>query len=171
MHYPYRGSSLRASFFNDSMGDSVMNVKAKAQQGFTLIELMIVVAIVGILAAIAIPAYQDYIARSQMSEPLNLADGLKGVISEAYTQIGTMVGVNSTLYGIPPAGSITGKYTSQVAVANGVVTATLKGSGSAAPGIFGQTLTLTPSTASGGSITWTCRSSAAQKYVPQACRP
>ena len=148
-----------------------MNTYPQAQHGFTLIELMIVVAIIGILAAIAIPAYQDYTARSQMSEAANLADGLKSTVAEAYSQIGTFTGVTNNAYGLPKAaGSVTGKYVSQVAVENGAITATMK-SANVAPGIGGKTLKLTPSAASGGSITWTCTSDAATKYIPQACRP
>jgi type IV pilus assembly protein PilA len=147
-----------------------MNVKTKVQQGFTLIELMIVVAIIGILAAIAIPAYQDYIARSQMTEPATLADGLKGVIAEAYTQVGNMGRVNSGSFGIPPAASITGKYTANVAVAAGVITANLKAA-DVSPGLISKKLVLSPlATSFSGSITWKCTSDALPKYVPQACR-
>lgn len=138
------------------------------QKGFTLIELMIVIAIIGILAAIAIPAYQDYIARSQMTEAMSLASGQKTNVAETWSQIGTLTGINSGTNGIPAAASITGQYVDNVAVANGVVTATMKATGVSA-GIQGATLTLTPNVAGGGSIQWSCTSSAAQKYVPKAC--
>ena len=139
------------------------------QKGFTLIELMIVVAIIGILAAIAIPAYQDYIARSQMTEAMSLASGLKTNVTETYGQIGTLTGINSGTNGIPASADIKGSYVAQVAVANGVITSTMKSSG-VSSGITSQTLTLTPDvTTQTGSVTWACTSSAKQKYVPKAC--
>ena len=139
------------------------------QKGFTLIELMIVVAIIGILAAIALPAYQDYTARAQMSEAMVLADGQKGAVTEYYADKGEFPGSNASA-GIAAASDISGKYVAQVAVGtNGVITATMKGSQVAA-GIKSTTLSLRP-TASSGAVQWACTSSAQNKYVPAACRP
>ena len=139
------------------------------QKGFTLIELMIVVAIIGILAAIALPAYQDYTARAQMSEALILADGQKGAVTEYYADKGVFPDSNPSA-GIAEASAISGKYVAQVAVGtSGVIEATMKGSQVAA-GIASATLSLTP-TASSGAVKWACTSSAQNKYVPAACRP
>ncbi|MEQ1304363.1 pilin [Acinetobacter radioresistens] len=140
------------------------------QKGFTLIELMIVVAIIGILAAIAIPAYQDYIARSQMSEAMTLASGQKGAVAEVYSQDGSCP-TNGT-NGIAAATSITGTYVSKVETAGTApactITATMKSSG-VSSGIANKTLTLTMGGGTTGSNTWTCSSTAAQKYLPKAC--
>ena len=139
------------------------------QKGFTLIELMIVVAIIGILAAIALPAYQDYTARAQMSEAMVLADGQKGAVTEYYADKGVFPGSNATA-GIADAASIAGKYVAQVAVGtSGVITATMKASQVAA-GIEKATLSLRP-TPTSGSVQWACTSSAQNKHVPAACRP
>ena len=95
----------------------------KKQQGFTLIELMIVVAIIGILAAIAIPAYQDYTIRAQVSEGLNLAAGAKAAVTEFTQDRGTFP-VSNDEAGIAPAADIVGKYVLSVSVdtlANGVI--------------------------------------------------
>ena len=140
-----------------------------AQKGFTLIELMIVVAIIGILAAIAIPAYQDYIARAQMSEAMTLASGLKGSVSEVYSQDGSCP-ANGTA-GIAAANTIKGKYVAQVATGGTTpactIVATMQSTGISS-GIQGKTLTLTM-TNQGGSLDWACTSNAAQKYVPKSC--
>ena len=139
------------------------------QKGFTLIELMIVVAIIGILAAIALPAYQDYTARAQMSEALVLADGQKGAVTEYYADKGVFPDSNDSA-GIADASAISGKYVARVAVGtSGVITATMKSSQVAA-GIASATLSLSP-TASSGAVQWACTSSAQNKYVPAACRP
>ena len=87
----------------------------KKQQGFTLIELMIVVAIIGILAAIAIPAYQDYTIRAQVSEGLNLSGGAKAAVTEYFQDRGTMPTTN-TMAGLAAGGDIKGKYVWSVTV-------------------------------------------------------
>ncbi|HEZ7114910.1 TPA: pilin [Neisseria meningitidis] len=98
------------------------------QKGFTLIELMIVIAIVGILAAVALPAYQDYTARAQVSEAILLAEGQKSAVTEYYLNHGKWPG-NNTSAGVASASDIKGKYVQSVEVKNGVVTAEMKSTG------------------------------------------
>ncbi|WP_127263879.1 pilin [Neisseria meningitidis] len=97
------------------------------QKGFTLIELMIVIAIVGILAAVALPAYQDYTARAQVSEAILLAEGQKSAVTEYYLNHGIWPGDNSDA-GVASSTDIKGKYGQSVEVKNGVVTATMASS-------------------------------------------
>ncbi|HGH6297386.1 TPA: pilin [Neisseria meningitidis] len=97
------------------------------QKGFTLIELMIVIAIVGILAAVALPAYQDYTARAQVSEAILLAEGQKSAVTEYYLNHGTWP-KNNTSAGVASSTDIKGKYVQSVEVKNGVVTATMASS-------------------------------------------
>ncbi len=138
----------------------------KKQQGFTLIELMIVVAIIGILAAIAIPAYQDYTIRAQVSEGLNLTGGAKAAATEYSMDTGRFPTDNS-FAGLSLAGSISGKYTSSVGVALNVITVTYGNDAHAI--INGQTLIMTGST-NAGSVEWVCTSGMADKHLPAACR-
>ncbi|HFA6840185.1 TPA: pilin [Neisseria gonorrhoeae] len=98
------------------------------QKGFTLIELMIVIAIVGILAAVALPAYQDYTARAQVSEAILLAEGQKSAVTEYYLNHGKWPKDNTSA-GVASASEIKGKYVQKVEVAKGVVTATMKSDG------------------------------------------
>ncbi|HFB5585621.1 TPA: pilin, partial [Neisseria gonorrhoeae] len=98
------------------------------QKGFTLIELMIVIAIVGILAAVALPAYQDYTARAQVSEAILLAEGQKSAVTEYYLNHGKWPEDNTSA-GVASASKIIGKYVKSVTVTNGVVTAQMKPSG------------------------------------------
>ncbi|HFA1420595.1 TPA: pilin, partial [Neisseria gonorrhoeae] len=98
------------------------------QKGFTLIELMIVIAIVGILAAVALPAYQDYTARAQVSEAILLAEGQKSAVTEYYLNNGKWPKDNASA-GVASSSSIKGKYVKQVEVNNGVVTAQMNPSG------------------------------------------
>ncbi|HFC0679155.1 TPA: pilin, partial [Neisseria gonorrhoeae] len=99
------------------------------QKGFTLIELMIVIAIVGILAAVALPAYQDYTARAQVSEAILLAEGQKSAVTEYYLNNGKWPADNGAAGVASPATDIKGKYVKEVEVKNGVVTATMKSDG------------------------------------------
>ncbi|HZH43450.1 MAG TPA: pilin [Lysobacter sp.] len=142
----------------------------KKQQGFTLIELMIVVAIIAILAAIALPAYQDYVARSQVSEAMSLASGAKTAVAEYYADRGEAPADNDAA-GLADPDDITGKYVDNVTVEDGVITATFKEEGVSSK-IAGETLTLEPTFGDddAGSVIWQCGGSVDPKYLPSSCR-
>ncbi|HGO7551873.1 TPA: pilin [Neisseria meningitidis] len=123
------------------------------QKGFTLIELMIVIAIVGILAAVALPAYQDYTARAQVSEAILLAEGQKSAVTEYYLNHGTWP-KNNTSAGVASSSTIKGKYVKEVTVANGVITATMLSSG-VNKEIQGKKLSLWAKRQD-GSVKWFC---------------
>jgi type IV pilus assembly protein PilA len=148
----------------------------KVQQGFTLIELMIVVAIIGILAAIAIPAYQDYTIRAQVSEGLNLSAGAKAAVSEFVMDRGAFPADNVEA-GLSAPAQIQGKYVGGVTVAGGTITVNFAGGDAHAtlqPGL----LLMTPDPAAVGagaaalgSVEWTCTGNGIQdKHLPAACR-
>ncbi len=156
----------------------------QVQKGFTLIELMIVVAIIGILAAIAIPAYQDYTIRSQVTEGLNLAGSLKAEIAEYYAQYGTwptaIAGGAGTL-GKTATEIPSGKYVSSVAINNPgtiVITYASAGGFQANAKINGLTLALQPAlsgatTAGNEDVVWLCGQNvgATQVHQPAAAAP
>ncbi len=145
-------------------------MNANRQQGFTLIELMITIAITAISGAVAIPAYQDYTARAQVSEGFSLVDGVKTSIVDAWNNTGVFVTANSANGVIPSPSSISGKYVRQVAVTNGIISVMMRSAGSVAGPIGNKTFTITPSTTS-GSLNWTCTTggSIALKYLPKSC--
>lgn len=142
------------------------------QKGFTLIELMIVVAIVAILAAIALPAYQDYVVKSRVSEAMVLADGLKVVVAENAATGSANLGFGATL--VAAASPTENVASTEIAADTGVITVNM----TAKSGGAGKNVVFTPNaggaalaagTPPSGVITWKCTGSVAQKYLPSSC--
>ena len=140
----------------------------RVQQGFTLIELMIVVAIIGILAAIALPAYSDYLVRSKVSEAVAALGACKTSVAEftATKGLSNITAANAGCSGTPS------QYLSALAVtpATGIITATVTGTNST---MDTKTVTLTPTLLGGSNVeitAWTCATTGPVKYVPASCR-
>jgi type IV pilus assembly protein PilA len=139
------------------------SIRRNLQKGFTLIELMIVVAIIGILAAIALPAYQDYTNRAKVSEVVLAASKCKSSVAEYYQTV--------TPAALPADTATAGcdtqvtQYVTSLAVANGIIT--VASNIAAAPGNF----VLTPAPTANGELNWTCTTSTiAKKFLPANCR-
>ena len=160
------------------------------QKGFTLIELMIVVAIIGILAAIAIPAYQDYTIRAQVSEGLNLAAAAKAAVAETYARSNQAPSDRSEAGLSPVATDTSGKYVESVDVAGGTILVTY--SSAANPTVAGRIVGLQPYVTSDRAVVWRCGQGPAPhgavamdaaapsaagatdidpRHLPSACRP
>nr|WP_314586126.1 pilin [uncultured Pseudomonas sp.] len=150
----------------------------KAQKGFTLIELMIVVAIIGILAAVALPAYQDYTNRAKVTEAIGFAASAKTAVTESF-QANSKLPANNEAAGLAAAADIKSKYVESVTVENGVITVAIQGTGVSAlddGSIVYSPLESDATTAVAdgysGPIVWSCAPSAPalNKYMPANCR-
>lgn len=149
----------------------VWGIGMRYLRGFTFIELMIVVAIVGVLAAIAVPVYQEFTIRSQVSESLSLSSAAKVALADHYSQVGSFPNSNASL-GLPLAESIDGSYVASVDAgsAGGVGVIQLTFGNDSHPQIAGSIVEISAVTSS-GSTKWVCRSSSVNdRYLPTNCR-
>lgn len=145
-----------------------MKIATKFKNGFTLIELMITVAIIGILAATALPAYKDYTVRSQIAEGFNLISGPKTFVVDYYTNKGTLP-QQSIDIDLP---NTTGRYVSSIQLVGGVLEITFSSNAPQASNtsINGKKVFFTPIPTSTDNLNWTCSSDADAKYLPTACK-
>ena len=143
-------------------------MRGRASVGFTLIELMIVVAIIAVLAAIAIPQYQAYVIRAQASEGFTVASGAKTAIWEFMTNKGQFPRSNESA-GLPRSSSLAGKYVSGLEVSTGGLVTVSFDQTDTSDKLKKQNLLLSP-IANGGSISWACRGTVSAQYLPSACR-
>ena len=142
-----------------------MNMK-RIQKGFTLIELMIVVAIIGILAAVALPAYQDYTTRAKVSEIVIMGSPAKLAVAESASSLGGLANITVANSGYVFPGAT--KYVSNVAItpATGVITVTSSLPASNGAGV----VTLTPTDVGSGQLKWACTATVTAKFLPAECR-
>lgn len=138
-------------------------IKIKKQKGFTIIELMMVITIIGVIAAVAIPSIQNYMVKAQIQESLTLASGSKEYIINYYTEYGDLPADNTE---VGYAGSI-GKYVSAVNIDAGSLVVDFGNDANA--DLVGATLTLTPVEETEGNLSWICSSTAPNKYLPEIC--
>jgi type IV pilus assembly protein PilA len=137
----------------------------QVQKGFTLIELMIVIAIIGILAAVALPAYQDYTIRAKASDMISLVTPAKLAVTETVLNDGSF----PTTFGAAGYTPATSKYVRSIALGatSGIITVTANSTGLSGNSIA---MTLTPSTNASGTVEWDCAATTGTKYMPASCR-
>ena len=144
-----------------------MKIQRQIQQGFTLIELMIVVAIIGILAAVALPAYRDYVVRAKVTEVVLAASGAKTTVAEAASTYGGMPTAASSGVSTLSSKNVNALAYAQTSTTVGVITATATGDSN----INNSTITLTGTFSSAtGQVDWVCGGSIADKYRPSSCK-